>query len=207
MNVTGTTSSMPSGTNITPLVGESQTESFVAKAARKAWLTGAIVTGALGTVAFTLQAPVVEPVALYWQNVEEHSEQPSVPTQLVEAKSAAQKADPVDTETAIRQLHSQSGLTWDQLARLFGVSRRAVHLWAAGGRMNSRNIEFLGVLKRVANSLPAGTPEERRALLFSQDDGRSLYDVLRNFHTPRDESSTESGYSFDQLIGALHDRK
>src|SRR5262245_36297225 len=34
--------------------------------------------------------------------------------------------------SAVRSLHDSSGLTWEQLARLFGVSRRAVHNWANG---------------------------------------------------------------------------
>ncbi|MBJ6616164.1 DNA-binding transcriptional regulator [Streptomyces sp. I4(2020)] len=154
----------------------------------------------------TPQIPAPEPTAIYWQGSVEIAGQRI--SHSPEGETIAQGNDRADTGESIRQLRASSGLTWDQMARLFGVSRRAVHLWAAGGRMNSRNIEFLGVLERVVNNLPGSTPEERRALLFSQDGGgRSLYDSLRSFHTPRDDASSDSGYTFDQLIGALHDRK
>ena len=33
-------------------------------------------------------------------------------------------------EVAIAELRCLSGLTWDQLARLFNVSRRSLHFWA-----------------------------------------------------------------------------
>jgi transcriptional regulator with XRE-family HTH domain len=201
MNVTGTSAPPFTSTAITP--SEPQAESVIAKAARKAWLTGAILTGTLGTVAFSPQIPTREPVVVYWSGAEQLSEE----LQPAPADTNTETADRVDAGAAIRQLRDRSGLTWDQLARLFGVSRRAVHLWAAGGRMNSRNLEFLGLVERLVNNVPASTPEERRALLFSQDSGgRSLYDAMRNFHAPKDDGS-ESGYAFDQLIGALHDRK
>lgn len=60
-----------------------------------------------------------------------------------------------------------SGLTWDQLGKVFGVSRRAVHLWASGGRMNEANAE---VLRRFAAEVAAhrgGTPEQTRAALLA----------------------------------------
>lgn len=62
-----------------------------------------------------------------------------------------------------------SGLTWDQLGKVFGVSRRAVHLWANGGRLNQANAE---VLRRFAAEVAAhrgGTPEETRAALLAHN--------------------------------------
>jgi DNA-binding XRE family transcriptional regulator len=47
------------------------------------------------------------------------------------------------TSDIVRELHAKSGLTWEQLGRLIGVSRRAVHLWAAGGRINARHLELV----------------------------------------------------------------
>jgi hypothetical protein len=62
-----------------------------------------------------------------------------------------------------------SGLTWDQLGKVFGVSRRAVHLWANGGRMNEANAE---VLRRFASDVAThlgGTAEQTRAALLAHD--------------------------------------
>ena len=61
----------------------------------------------------------------------------------------------------LAQTREASGLTWDQLARYFGVSRRSVHLWAAGGRMSAANEELLAHLKR----------RQRFPLLFDTERG------------------------------------
>ena len=84
-----------------------------------------------------------------------------------------------DGETVSR-LHQISGLTWEQLARVFGVSRRTLHMWAAGARMNAVNSETLHhVLARV-ESLGGESPDEMRTrLLRIGTDGMSLYDRLR----------------------------
>jgi transcriptional regulator with XRE-family HTH domain len=81
----------------------------------------------------------------------------------------------------VRKLLKESGLTWDQIARLFGVSRRAVYLWASGGRLNSANQELLTELLQRVEELPGGTPEEkRRGLLQPQDHGISIFDEIRS---------------------------
>jgi DNA-binding transcriptional regulator YiaG len=77
-------------------------------------------------------------------------------------------------------LHEQSGLTWDQLGRLFGVSRRTVHLWASGAGMNAANAETLANLTRLVDATPGRTAAQRRAALLLPDrDGRSAVDRLR----------------------------
>ena len=43
----------------------------------------------------------------------------------------------------ITWVKEHSGLTWDQLGKVFGVSRRAVHMWANGGRLNESNARRL----------------------------------------------------------------
>jgi transcriptional regulator with XRE-family HTH domain len=84
-----------------------------------------------------------------------------------------------DGETVSR-LHQISGLTWEQLAKVFGVSRRTLHMWAAGARMNAVNSETLHhVLARV-EALGGESPEDvRTRLLRIGTDGLSLYDRLR----------------------------
>ena len=79
----------------------------------------------------------------------------------------------------IRQLKEDSGLTWDQLRRLFGVSRRALHMWAGGAQMNSRNQERLTYLEQFVSSLGA-TPSKRRDTLMSSREGggRSVFQQL-----------------------------
>lgn len=89
------------------------------------------------------------------------------PTAVADSPHSQQLVDATGgTAATLKEVRERAGLTWDQIARLFGVSRRAVHLWAAGGRMTAANEE---TLMRVADVLhaTAQTPEHeaRRAIL------------------------------------------
>ena len=108
-------------------------------------------------------------------------------------------------QATVTWLHDAAGLTWEQLGRVFGVSRRAVHMWANGGRMNGANAEALARFAGVVRELPASTSDERRTLLLqSGKSGRSIVDEFRLY---RDGGPAISGTPFtpDQLLGALHD--
>jgi len=84
------------------------------------------------------------------------------------------------TATTIKQFREESGLTWDQIAKIFAVSRRAVHLWAAGKSMNAGHEELLYDLLQIVGSLPGSSPTDRRAAILSPvGEGPSLYDRLR----------------------------
>jgi DNA-binding XRE family transcriptional regulator len=86
----------------------------------------------------------------------------------------------LSTEGLVRRMREASGLTWEQIARVFGVSRRAVHHWAAGESMSAHNLELLSRFDRLVQSLPGSTPEEKRAALFASDeDGWSPVDAFR----------------------------
>jgi DNA-binding transcriptional regulator YiaG len=77
---------------------------------------------------------------------------------------------------ALRQL---SGLTWDQLARLLGVSRRAVHFWAEGRPMAPSHEEHLQRLLAVVHELHRGSPQANRALLLDARPGEPMvFDLL-----------------------------
>lgn len=81
-------------------------------------------------------------------------------------------------------IKEHSGLTWDQLGKVFGVSRRAVHMWANGGRLNEVNAErlreFASIIQRLEVETPAATPETIRARLNQVEaDGYSIVGRLR----------------------------
>jgi len=83
------------------------------------------------------------------------------------------------TSERVRRLKDGSGLTWDQIRRLFGVSRRAVHMWAGGARMNSRNLERLSDLEMFVAGLGTTTDERRDTLLgVPVSEGRSVFQRL-----------------------------
>jgi hypothetical protein len=124
----------------------------------------------------------------------------SAPLDVSGHRSATQQA-------TIRWLHEQSGLTWDQLSRVFGVSRRAVHLWVTGGRMNAANAETLTQLLSLVRELPADNPSDRRAVLLAPDrSGRSLLDRLRSRQAGGAGDVSGTPWAPDQLLGARHDR-
>lgn len=102
---------------------------------------------------------------------------------------------------SVRQLRAETNLTWDQLARLFGVSRRAVHHWASGGRMNSANEEHLAQIRESVRRLPANNPAERRSLLLSTpENGSSVFERLKA-GKPSSQVLQASAYSVDLLLG------
>lgn len=79
------------------------------------------------------------------------------------------------TAAAIREVRERAGLTWEQLARLFGVSRRSVHLWAGGGRMTAANEESLLRVAALVNSMKGSVElDVRRAVLDLLEDSRSV---------------------------------
>ncbi len=105
----------------------------------------------------------------------------------------------------VRWLHECSGLTWEQLGRMFGVSRRAVHLWANGGRMNSANAELLAELATLVRGLSGG-PDERRALLLaSKVDGSSAIDRIRARHGSDARDVSGNPFRPEELLGARLD--
>lgn len=75
------------------------------------------------------------------------------------------------TRKAISQLRRLSGLTWDQLAYLFAVSRRSVHLWMSGKPMNAANEERLHKILPLLKEVDRGNADENRKLLLTPTEG------------------------------------
>lgn len=93
------------------------------------------------------------------------------------AGTIAQSAQPAGT--AIGELRRLSGLTWDQLARMFGVSRRSLHFWASGKPMAPSNEEHLQRVLAILRKLDRGTASANRAaLLGAREDGTLPFDLL-----------------------------
>lgn len=113
-----------------------------------------------------------------------------------EAASAGRSTAQLVTET-----HEASGLTWDQIARYFGVSRRAVHLWASGGRMTASNEELLAHLVRAVQAVKHLEPSDRRQTLLRTDAGLNIVDTERARRSSRATDinrSPEIGAASDQ---------
>lgn len=81
---------------------------------------------------------------------------------------------------AIMELRRLSGMTWEQLAGLFEVTRRTVHFWASGKALNSYNEEKLYRILSTVREISRGTAQENRDLLFTASQGgMAPIDLLR----------------------------
>lgn len=117
---------------------------------------------------------------------------------VVEEAAAASVASPAELLVETREA---SGLTWDQLARYFGVSRRAVHLWVAGGRLSAANEELLAHLVRAVDAVRGLEPAVRRQALLRPDGGLNIIDTERARRSSRDSDinrSPEIGVAADR---------
>ena len=86
----------------------------------------------------------------------------------------------IDTATLVTELRLRSGLTWDQVARIFGVERRSVHFWASGRQMNAENAERLGRVYAAIAAVDRGDPASTRAWLVAPlTNGLIPLDLLR----------------------------
>jgi transcriptional regulator with XRE-family HTH domain len=91
-----------------------------------------------------------------------------------------------DTASAVRSLKRRSGLSWQQLADAFGVSRRSLHFWANGGNMAAASAQRLNALSKVIDAVGAVEPAAVRAALFStRAGGGSQFSDLVAEVTPR----------------------
>lgn len=112
-----------------------------------------------------------------------HDTHPSIPP-VEQAPSPVSQAPAAPRETPsprkiLHQLHRWSGLTWDQIADLFGVDRRSVHFWSNGRALNAEHEEHLFLLWAAFRYIDRGfAPANRAALLNPREDGVRPMDLL-----------------------------
>ncbi len=92
--------------------------------------------------------------------------------------SAPGLIEPTDTRTAIAELRRLSGLTWERLAKVLGVSRRSLHFWASGKPINTANEERLFRMLAVLKAADRGSARENRAMLLTEQRGVIPVDLL-----------------------------
>lgn len=98
---------------------------------------------------------------------------------------------------AIAELRRLSGFTWEQLARLFKVSRRSLHFWASGKAMTPMNEEHLQRLLAAVRKVDRGSASANRAvLLVARNDGTLPFDLLAEGQYERVVSLLHSGEAF-----------
>ena len=76
--------------------------------------------------------------------------------------------------TAIHELKKLSGLTWEQLAKLFNVTRRTLHFWASGQPLNRFNEQNLHRTLETVRYINRGSASINRRILTDQ----ATFDLL-----------------------------
>jgi hypothetical protein len=114
-------------------------------------------------------------------------------------------AETLSDVEAVNWVKANSGLTVDQLGRVFGVSRRAVHLWASGGRMNATNARVLREFAAAVEAVHAPDPDAVRAALLAVGiDGKSAVDRFRAGQRTGLGDISGTPFKPEELLGALH---
>ncbi|WEV42244.1 hypothetical protein OZX57_01770 [Bifidobacterium sp. ESL0682] len=90
------------------------------------------------------------------------------------------KISSITTEQKIKDFHDKSQLTWSQISRLFAVSRRSVHLWAAGESMDAGHEERLNNLIEDFNSFASQDYISMKSALLDSSKGMSLFQKWLN---------------------------
>lgn len=89
------------------------------------------------------------------------------------------KVVPPSTRNALQEIKSTTGLTWQQLSRVFMVSQRSLHLWMDGAALDSIHLERLYRVLTTIRRLPFSESFQNRAFLLSpQADGTIPLDLL-----------------------------
>lgn len=96
------------------------------------------------------------------------------------ADSVSERPDREDTSPskAIRATKHRSGLTWELLAEVFGVSRQTLHSWANGAAPSEANERNIHRMHSAIRLIDRGAPSVTRSVLLSGVNGASPISLL-----------------------------
>lgn len=100
-------------------------------------------------------------------------------SQTLGGSGAKRERRKTDSEL-VRSLRERSGLTWETLAKTLGVSRRSLHMWAAGATVTPAHRSMMDRFEELLDSLGPLPPTEVKAKLFERAAaGKALIDQFR----------------------------
>jgi DNA-binding transcriptional regulator YiaG len=90
--------------------------------------------------------------------------------------------EPIETSSvALMEIRRRSGLTWEEMADLFEVTRRSVHHWASGKTVAAKHEQIIRQMLTAIRHLDRGGSNNTRDLLLTSDaDGVTILELLRN---------------------------
>lgn len=74
-----------------------------------------------------------------------------------------------DSHNVVQEIKELSGLTAEQVGKIFGVSRRSVQNWIRGNKMSSANAEYAALVLAQLKAIPAENPMQRREKILHVD--------------------------------------
>lgn len=105
----------------------------------------------------------------------------------------------------LQRLRRTSGLSWGDIGRAAGVSRRTIHNWLAGAHVASVHLTRLLDVSRIVDLVSIGSAESNRALLLQPTaNGRSIIDDLALAARPARHRSM-SAVSVGDLVTPVDD--
>jgi len=130
--------------------------------------------------------------------------------------SAGASANQTSANGALFELRRLSGLSWEQLARVMGVSRRALHFWASGKPMARTNEEHLQRVLAAVRTIDRGSAAANRTALLGSLDHELIgvdllaahqYDRVVSLASRMSASARRARMPRPpaELVGALHD--
>jgi len=89
------------------------------------------------------------------------------PQQQTNSDVSVELREPVSP--AIAELRRLTGLTWEQLAHLFNVSRRSAHFWASGSKASAENTAHLERVLDTVRVIDRGSMTENRSAFWQPE--------------------------------------
>ncbi len=133
-----------------------------------------IVLGSLLSPMTSVAEPLFRPDLYAYQGGATGSIEPWTVRALLEAETP----EAASVSASIAEIRRVSGLTWDQLGRVFGVSRRSVHFWASGKPVNAGNEERVRRVLALVRQSDRGSAEQNRALLLTPAGDLTPFDLI-----------------------------
>jgi transcriptional regulator with XRE-family HTH domain len=132
---------------------------------------------------------------------------PQTAIQAPPSRAVGDRAGEVLPELArsVRALRQRSGLTWDELARIFGVTRRTLYNWSIGGQVSAAHAQALAQVVALVHEVDLGDPRQTRSLLLAPtESGSTLYSQLIQQQRVK-PANRNLEYRADQLLDARFD--
>ncbi|MBK9577821.1 MAG: hypothetical protein IPO40_12150 [Fibrobacteres bacterium] len=114
-------------------------------------------------------------------------------TSSVPRMSPIQSASPsieVSAKEGILEIKRLSGLTWDELGKVFGVSRRSVHNWARGEAVTASHDAMIQAVLEKIRRIDQGSAMSTASRLRSLNGEAPLYSLLTSLPLSELEKST-----------------